>query len=84
MPTSNSGGSKRGFAAMSPEKQREIASKGGRAAHQKGTAHEWSSDEAREAGRKGGMASRGGRGKLPVASTGNVNNGNNSTPEPAA
>ena len=54
---------------MSPEKQREIASKGGRAAHQKGTAHEWSSDEAREAGRKGGMASRGGRGKLPIAST---------------
>jgi len=54
---------------MSPEKQREIASKGGRAAHQKGTAHEWSSDEARDAGRKGGMASRGGRGKLPVASS---------------
>jgi general stress protein YciG len=52
---------------MSPEKQREIASKGGRAAHQKGTAHEWSSDEARDAGRKGGMASRGGRGKLPAA-----------------
>jgi general stress protein YciG len=52
---------------MSPEKQREIASKGGRAAHQKGTAHEWSSDEARDAGRKGGMASRGGRGKLPVS-----------------
>ncbi|HXG89829.1 MAG TPA: KGG domain-containing protein [Vicinamibacterales bacterium] len=60
---------RRGFASMSQEKQREIASKGGRAAHQKGTAHEWSSDEAREAGRKGGMASRGGRGKLPVAST---------------
>ena len=60
---------RRGFASMSPEKQREIASKGGRAAHQKGTAHEWSSDEAREAGRKGGMASRGGRGKLPVASS---------------
>jgi len=55
---------------MSPEKQREIASKGGRAAHQKGTAHEWSSDEARDAGRKGGMASRGGRGKLPVDATG--------------
>ena len=54
---------------MSQEKQREIASKGVRAAHQRGTAHEWSSDEAREAGRKGGMASRGGRGKLPVAST---------------
>jgi general stress protein YciG len=56
---------RRGFASMSPDKQREIASKGGRAAHAKGTAHEWSSDEAREAGRKGGMASRGGRGKLP-------------------
>ena len=56
---------RRGFASMSREKQREIASKGGRAAHQKGTAHEWSSDEARDAGRKGGMASRGGRGKLP-------------------
>lgn len=54
---------------MSPEKQREIASKGGRAAHQKGTAHEWSSDEARDAGRKGGMASRGGRGKLPAPLT---------------
>lgn len=44
----------RGFAAMDTEKQREIASKGGRAAHQKGTAHEFSIDEAREAGRKGG------------------------------
>lgn len=51
---------------MSPEKQREIASKGGRAAHAKGTAHEWSSGEAKDAGRKGGMVSRGGRGKLPV------------------
>ena len=48
--------SKRGFASMSPEKQREIASKGGRAAHAKGTAHEWSSDEARVAGQKGGIA----------------------------
>ena len=54
---------------MSSDKQRDIASKGGRAAHQKGTAHEWSSDEAREAGRRGGMASRGGRGKLPVATS---------------
>jgi len=45
---------RRGFASMSPEKQREIASKGGRAAHAKGTAHEWTSDEARVAGRKGG------------------------------
>jgi general stress protein YciG len=51
----------RGFASMDREKQREIASKGGRAAHMQGTAHEWSSDEAREAGRKGGAASRGSR-----------------------
>ena len=49
---------------MSPEKQREIASKGGRAAHQKGTALEWTSEEARSAGRKGGQISRGGRGRL--------------------
>ena len=55
---------RRGFASMSAEKQREIASKGGRAAHVKGTAHEWSPDEARQAGRKGGMISRGGRGRL--------------------
>ena len=48
------GTSRRGFASMDPERQREIASKGGRAAHAKGTAHEWSADEAREAGRKGG------------------------------
>ena len=47
----------RGFASMDRGKQREIASKGGKAAHQKGTAHEWTSEEAREAGRKGGMAS---------------------------
>ena len=55
---------RRGFASMSPEKQREIASKGGRAAHQKGTAHEGTSDEARNAGHKGGQISRGGRGRL--------------------
>ena len=56
---------------MSPEKQREIASKGGRAAHEKGTAHEWTADEARNAGRKGGQVSRGGRGRLitPDAAT---------------
>ena len=47
----------RGFASMDRAKQREIASKGGKAAHQKGTAHEWTSDEARDAGRKGGIAS---------------------------
>jgi general stress protein YciG len=51
---------------MSAEKQREIASKGGRAAHLKGTAHEWTVDEARLAGRKGGQASHGGRGRLLV------------------
>jgi len=53
---------------MSPEKQRESASKGGRAAHEKGTAHEWSAEEARNAGRKGGQVSRGGRGRLIVPS----------------
>jgi len=47
----------RGFASMNREKQREIASKGGKAAHAKGTAHEWSPTEASEAGRKGGIAS---------------------------
>lgn len=47
---------KRGFAAMSEEQQREIASKGGQAAHQKGTAHEFDSEEARRAGQKGGEA----------------------------
>jgi len=46
----------RGFAAMDAEKQREIARKGGRAAHEQGVAHEWSSNEAREAGKKGGQA----------------------------
>ena len=64
---------RRGFASMSPEKQREIASKGGRAAHQKGTAHEWTPDEARNAGRKGGQISRGGRGRLMPSSAGDVN-----------
>lgn len=54
MAERDGGKSNRGFAAMDPSKQREIASKGGRAAHAKGTAHEFSSDEAREAGRKGG------------------------------
>ncbi|MDO8684876.1 MAG: KGG domain-containing protein [Armatimonadota bacterium] len=50
----------RGFASMDRNKQREIARKGGMAAHEKGTAHEWTSDEARLAGRKGGEASHGG------------------------
>ena len=46
----------RGFASMDEAKQREIASKGGKAAHAKGTAHRFTPDEAREAGRKGGLA----------------------------
>ena len=50
------GTSKRGFASMDAEKQRRIASKGGRAAHEKGTAHEFTPEEAREDGRKGGEA----------------------------
>jgi general stress protein YciG len=50
---------KRGFAAMDPDKQREIASKGGKVAHAKGRAHEFTHEEAREAGRKGGEAVRG-------------------------
>jgi uncharacterized protein len=57
-------GSKRGFSSMDPQKQREIASKGGKAAHQKGTAHEFTSEEARVAGKKGGAASRERRGKV--------------------
>ncbi|RYZ29163.1 MAG: general stress protein [Chitinophagaceae bacterium] len=49
--------SRRGFAAMTPERQRMIASQGGRAAHQQGVAHQWSRQEAQEAGRKGGKIS---------------------------
>ena len=55
-PGRKSGTSNRGFASMDPARQREIASEGGRAAHEKGTAHEFTSEEAREAGRKGGQA----------------------------
>ncbi len=47
---------RRGFASMDKNKQREIASKGGKAAHESGHAHEFTSEEAREAGRKGGKA----------------------------
>src|SRR5207237_4629852 len=49
------GNARRGFALMDPDRQREIARKGGKAAHEKGTAHQFSSEEAREAGRKGGQ-----------------------------
>lgn len=66
----------RGFASMDRGKQREIASKGGKAAHQKGTAHQWTSDEAREAGRKGGMASH--RRKQEQMSDGTAAGGDNS------
>jgi len=60
--TSEKGESRgRGFAGMDPERQRQISSQGGKAAHQKGTAHEFDSEEAREAGRKGGMVSGGRR-----------------------
>jgi general stress protein YciG len=52
---SNQGGG-RGFAGMDEDRQREIASKGGHAAHEKGTAHEFTSEQAREAGSKGGHA----------------------------
>lgn len=52
---SNTG--KQGFASMDEDKQKEIASKGGKAAHEKGTAHEFTSQEAQEAGRKGGQQS---------------------------
>ncbi len=50
------GKSRRGFASMDPEKRRQIASRGGHAAHIKGTAHEFNSEEARLAGREGGKA----------------------------
>ena len=59
-PDQESKRSNRGFAAMDPQRQREIARIGGKAAHQQGVAHRWTSDEAREAGRKGGQNSRGG------------------------
>jgi general stress protein YciG len=55
--------SNRGFASMDENKQREIASQGGKASHEKGTGHEFSSEEAREAGRKGGQNSHGGQQK---------------------
>ncbi len=65
----------RGFASMDRAKQREIASKGGKAAHQKGTAHEWTSEEARDAGRKGGIASHRRRREQMGGGTGSDNSG---------
>jgi general stress protein YciG len=54
----NNNSSKRGFASMDEDRRREIASEGGKAAHQSGNAHEFDSEEAREAGRKGGQSRR--------------------------
>ena len=59
---------------MDRAKQREIASKGGKAAHQKGTAHEWTSEEARDAGRKGGIASHRRRREAMTTDAGRENN----------
>jgi general stress protein YciG len=72
--------SNRGFASMDPQRQREIASEGGRAAHEKGTAHEFTSEEAREAGRKGGQArSESNRSRNASAATsGNMSNSDSS------
>jgi general stress protein YciG len=64
----------RGFASMNRKQKREIASMGGRAAHAKGTAHEWSSQEAREAGQKGGLARAQKRRAARVRKNGNHNN----------
>jgi general stress protein YciG len=58
--------SRRGFAAMSPEQQRRIASEGGRASHESGKGHRFSTEEARAAGRKGGAISRRGPKKPPA------------------
>ena len=69
----------RGFASMDRAKQREIASKGGKAAHAKGTAHEWTSEEAREAGRKGGMASHRRRKQMMEGEGGEPTEGGNVT-----
>ncbi|MEI6945657.1 KGG domain-containing protein [Paraflavisolibacter sp. H34] len=73
----NSGrSSNRGFASMDPQRQREIAREGGRAAHKQGVAHEWTSEEARNAGRKGGQSSRGG-GRGQRSSENNKSRGEN-------
>lgn len=58
---------RRGFAAMAPEKQRELARRGGQRTQALGVAHRWDAEDAAAAGRKGGRVSRGGRGRLPEA-----------------
>jgi general stress protein YciG len=62
----------RGFAAISPERRREISSKGGKSAHAKGTAHQFTTEEAKIAGAKGGVAPHASRGR---ASKGETSNG---------
>ena len=56
----------RGFALLDRTKRRQIASKGGKTAHARGVAHEWSSEQARMAGRKGGLAPHNRRAKTPT------------------
>src|SRR3954468_20913419 len=78
MAERSEGKSRRGFASMDESRQREIASKGGRAAHQKGTAHEFDSNEARAAGRKGGVTvSRNSEHKQAIARGGGEARGDN-------
>ncbi len=64
---------KRGFAALSPERLRVVSSAGGKAAHAKGVGHEFTSEEAREAGRKGGIAT-GRKGRDHMAKVGAMGN----------
>jgi general stress protein YciG len=63
---------RQGFACMDPARRRAIASAGGRAAHSKGVAYEWTAEEARRAGSKGGKISRGGRGRNWVKANANT------------
>lgn len=77
---------RRGFAAMDRDRVKEIASKGGRAAHAAGTAHQFNSDEARNAGRKGGMAPhvrRGGVRRRPNEGASSTGDGAQHTSEPS-
>lgn len=77
----NPGNSNRGFAAMDREKQRQIASMGGKAAHAKGAAHEFTSAEAREAGRKGGLNSHGRKNAAAAAAAAQNGSGNTAQPQ---
>jgi hypothetical protein len=81
----SSGTKNRGFASMDPQRQREIASEGGKAAHQKGTAHEFTSEEARRAGsmshgnRQSAESGAGSKASTPAMPTGNKQGGSRST-----